>query len=86
MKKLLALALSLAMALSLAACGSSAGSSASGSKSAAASSGASSSAAEPVELTVFAAASMGKYFPDIPGKKNDNFILNRCEVDLFPCK
>jgi len=58
MKKLLALALSLAMALSLAACGSSAGSSASGSKSAAASSGASSSAAEPVELTVFAAASM----------------------------
>ena len=56
MKKFLALALSLVMALSLTACGSGAGSSTS--KSAAASSGTSSSSAEPVELTVFAAASM----------------------------
>lgn len=55
MKKFLALALSLVMALSLAACGSSgAGNSASASKSG----GTSSSAAQPVELTVFAAASM----------------------------
>lgn len=58
MKKALSLILSLAMALTLAACGNGAASTSSASSSAATSSSASSANAEPVELTVFAAASM----------------------------
>src|SRR5665647_3963614 len=26
---------------------------------------------------------MSKHFPNIPGKKNDDFILNRCEMNFF---
>lgn len=67
MKKIFALILALAMALSLAACGAGAATSAAASSSAASSSASSSADAEPVELTVFAAASMTETLNQVIG-------------------
>ena len=80
MKKLLSLALAMAMTLSLTACGGSSGASSGAAAPAGSSAASSQTAAEPVELFVFAAASLTESLDQIIA----NYTADHPEVTITP--